>query len=99
FAHFSESLNGISTIRSYQVEQQFIKESQKRADTNQRCWFAQWMLMRWLGVRLDTIGALIIFSASIFIVASKGALEEAIAMVALAMGLMAPASMNFFVTQ
>lgn len=72
FAHFSESINGISTIRAYKLEQQFIKHNEKLIDTNMRTWFVQWMLQRWLGLRLEFIGALIILSAGLFMCAAKG---------------------------
>jgi ATP-binding cassette subfamily C (CFTR/MRP) protein 1 len=99
FAHFSESLNGLSTIRAYQLEQQFIKQNQKTLDVNQRCWFAQWMLQRWLGIRLELIGAFIIFFAAIFVVVARGSIEPGTAGLALSYALQVTVFLAFFVTQ
>lgn len=39
YAHFQESLGGISTIRAYQQQARFEKESEERVDANLRAYF------------------------------------------------------------
>lgn len=39
YAHFQESLGGISTIRAYQQQDRFQRENEWRIDANQRAYF------------------------------------------------------------
>lgn len=39
YAHFQESLGGISTIRAYQQQSRFIEENEWRVDANLRAYF------------------------------------------------------------
>lgn len=58
YAHFSESLSGLPTIRSYGELDRFIADNQYYVDLQAR---ASWLTatnQRWLAVRLDWLGAL-----------------------------------------
>lgn len=58
YAHFSESLSGLPTIRSYGEIDRFIADNQYFVDLQAR---ASWLTasnQRWLAVRLDWLGAL-----------------------------------------
>lgn len=67
YAHFSETLTGISTIRSYKKELQFQQVNADRMDLNQRPYFAQLMSQRWLAFRLESLGAILVSGASIIV--------------------------------
>jgi len=56
YAAFSEALTGLSTIHAYREEARFVKESEKRIDTENRAYFITIAAQRWLGVRLDLLG-------------------------------------------
>jgi ATP-binding cassette subfamily C (CFTR/MRP) protein 1 len=60
FAWFSESLAGLSTIRAFHQETIFVAANQKRIDHNQVCYLPSISVNRWLSVRLEFVGALII---------------------------------------
>ncbi|KAF8202113.1 multidrug resistance-associated ABC transporter [Pholiota molesta] len=60
FAWFSESLAGLSTIRAFHQETIFVAANQKRIDHNQICYLPSISVNRWLSVRLEFVGALII---------------------------------------
>jgi ABC-type multidrug transport system fused ATPase/permease subunit len=64
FAQFSESLGGLSTIRAFNVEDDFIKRSRERIDTNNRVFVLLNLINRWIGIRLDSTGALILLIAA-----------------------------------
>ena len=64
YSHFQESLGGISTIRAYEQTTRFTKENEWRIDLNLRAYFPLVSANRWLAVRLEFIGSLIIFSAA-----------------------------------
>ena len=65
FAWFSESLNGLSTIRAFSQQPIFIANNQRRVDRNQMCYLPSISVNRWLAVRLEFVGATIIFVAAI----------------------------------
>ncbi|CAO3622955.1 unnamed protein product [Cunninghamella blakesleeana] len=68
YSHFQESISGVSTIRAYDQQNRFIFENEQRLDDNQRAYFPSISCNRWLAVRLEFLGSLIIFSASAFAV-------------------------------
>ena len=62
---------GATVIRAYGQEQRFIKESESRVDYNQVCYYPSIIANRWLSVRLETIGNLIVLFASLFAVIGR----------------------------
>ncbi|KAI0725334.1 metal resistance protein YCF1 [Fomitopsis betulina] len=65
FAWFSESLNGLSTIRAFGQQNLFIQNNERRVDRNQICYLPSISVNRWLAVRLEFVGATIIFLAAV----------------------------------
>jgi ATP-binding cassette, subfamily C (CFTR/MRP), member 1 len=74
YAHFQESLNGISTVRAYRQQGRFKQENEYRIDANMRAYYPSISSNRWLAIRLEFIGSIIILFASLFAVVavSKG---------------------------
>lgn len=66
YAHFQETLGGISTIRAYRQQQRFEMENEWRVDANLRAYFPSISANRWLAVRLEFIGAIVILAAASF---------------------------------
>ncbi|KAF8638952.1 hypothetical protein AX16_010426 [Volvariella volvacea WC 439] len=64
FAWFSESLAGLSTIRAFHQQSVFIHANNCRVDRNQMCYLPSIAVNRWLSVRLEFVGAMIIFIVS-----------------------------------
>ena len=64
FAWFSESLAGLSTIRAFHHQPIFISVNQKRIDHNQICYLPSISVNRWLAVRLEFVGAMIILTVA-----------------------------------
>jgi ATP-binding cassette, subfamily C (CFTR/MRP), member 1 len=60
FAWFSESLSGLSTIRAFNQQRVFVAANQRRIDRNQICYLPGIYVNRWLAVRLEFVGAMII---------------------------------------
>ncbi|GAB1601926.1 multidrug resistance-associated protein 1-like [Argonauta hians] len=71
YNHFSETLSGSSCIRAFNVVKRFEKESSDKVDHSQTFQFAGLASNRWLGVRLEIIGNLMVFAAAIFSVAQR----------------------------
>lgn len=70
YAHFQESLSGISTIRAYQQQKRFSLENEWRVDANLRAYFPSINANRWLAVRLEFLGSVIILAAAGFAIIS-----------------------------
>jgi len=63
YSNFGETVSGVTTIRAYGMETQFIRQSELTVDENQRAGFPSVVSNRWLAVRLETVGNLITFFA------------------------------------
>ena len=70
YAHFQESLGGITTIRAYRQQTRFALENELRMDANLRAYFPSINANRWLAVRLEFLGSVIILAAAIFAIVS-----------------------------
>ncbi|RCI02867.1 hypothetical protein CU098_008807, partial [Rhizopus stolonifer] len=68
YSHFQETIQGVSTIRAYEQQQSFIFQNQSKLDTNQRAYYPSIVCNRWLSVRLEFLGSIIIFGSSILAV-------------------------------
>lgn len=85
FSHFSETLNGVSTIRAFGATGAFIRESHRRVDANLRCFYPKFIANRWLAFRLKLIGNLIVLFAAVFAVHSRDAFRDSPGFVGLIM--------------
>jgi ABC-type multidrug transport system fused ATPase/permease subunit len=70
YAHFQESLGGMTTIRAYCQQERFTLENEWRVDANLRAYIPSINANRWLGVRLEFVGSVIILSAAGFAIIS-----------------------------
>ncbi|SJX61514.1 related to ATP-binding cassette transporter protein [Sporisorium reilianum f. sp. reilianum] len=69
--HFSESLHGLVTIRAFGHVDAFVAENCRRIDTQNRAYWLAQTCQRWLSLRLDFLGSLLILSVAILVVASR----------------------------
>ncbi|KAL6414685.1 Metal resistance protein YCF1 [Ilyonectria robusta] len=102
YAHFQESLGGISTIRAYRQQQRFELENEWRVDANLRAYFPSISANRWLAVRLEFIGAIVILAAAGFAVievASGVVLKPGAVGLAMSYALQITTSLNWIVRQ
>ncbi|XP_033647324.1 ATP-binding cassette sub-family C member 9-like [Asterias rubens] len=63
FAYFSESLGGITTIRAYKASDRFYRTVIKRINVNLSAFLYLQAATRWLGIRLDFIGSIVVLLA------------------------------------
>lgn len=64
YAQFQETLGGISTIRAYGQQDRFTFNNESYMDANLKAYFPSFSANRWLAVRLEFIGSVIILCAS-----------------------------------
>ncbi|KZP31699.1 ABC protein [Athelia psychrophila] len=77
YAHFSESLTGLPTIRSYGAIDRFINDNKYYLDLENRALFLTVTNQRWLAVRLDFLGSILVFAVSIFSVVGISGISPA----------------------
>lgn len=79
YAHFSETLAGSSTIRAFGLERLFTQEIYAKIDQSQRALFTQLCLERWLSLRLDIMGVILVGTAAVLAVLSRNTLAAGLA--------------------
>eukprot|EP01138_Halocafeteria_seosinensis_P001293 gb/GECG01001326.1/.p1 GENE.gb/GECG01001326.1/~~gb/GECG01001326.1/.p1 ORF type:complete len:1688 (+),score=180.73 gb/GECG01001326.1/:1-5064(+) len=79
FANFSQTLNGFVTIRAYKENDRFIQRNDDSLDRNQQAYFMYTTSNRWLAVRLELIGALIVGGSALFAVIARGTINSSLA--------------------
>jgi len=75
YAHFSECLAGVSSIRAYNKQAEFIKENETRINRNLEAYYTSICSNRWLAMRLEFVGNCIIFFAGVFAVIERHTLS------------------------
>ncbi|KAK8780150.1 hypothetical protein V5799_018514 [Amblyomma americanum] len=65
---FGESLDGLSSIRSYGAEQVFIERFLAEVDTTQNCSFSLLISKLWMISRLDLIGCSLVLTTAMLII-------------------------------
>ena len=71
FARFTEAVSGTSSIRAYGLQDQFITGLQREVDQMNSAYYLTFSNQRWLSVRLDAIGNLLVFTTGILVVTSR----------------------------
>ncbi|KAI5833117.1 hypothetical protein K523DRAFT_413569, partial [Schizophyllum commune Tattone D] len=71
YAHFSESLSGLATIRAYGEAERFKKDNEKHVNIENRAYWLTVANQRWLAIRLDAMGATLTFVVAILAVGTR----------------------------
>lgn len=102
YAHFQESLGGISTIRAYRQQPRFLLENEWRVDANLKAFFPSISANRWLAIRLEFIGAVVILASAgfaIISVANHSGLSAGMVGLSMSYALQITSSLNWIVRQ
>nr|XP_029724825.1 multidrug resistance-associated protein 1-like isoform X4 [Aedes albopictus] len=97
YSHFGESIQGAQTIRAYGVQDRFIVESESRVDFNQVCYFPSIIANRWLAVRLEMVGNLIILFAALFAVLGRETMNPGLVGLSVSYALQITQTLNWLV--
>ncbi|KAI9235213.1 MAG: P-loop containing nucleoside triphosphate hydrolase protein [Podila humilis] len=87
YQHFTETLVGVSTIRAMNVDARFIAENERKATISSNAFYTFQTTNRWLQVRLETLGAVIVLVAALFAVAYRNSLNPGMVGLALSYAL------------
>lgn len=76
YAQFGEALNGLSTIRAYKAYDRMADINGRSMDNNIRYTLVNISANRWLAIRLETLGGLMIWFTATFAVMQNGRAEN-----------------------
>jgi len=97
YAQFSETLSGLNTIRPYQRELDFIDRNNEKLDLNQRSSYALLVSNRWVGIRVEFIGTVVVTLAAAFAVIEKNNVEAGFAGLSISYALQLTGILNWLV--
>ncbi|TFK50066.1 multidrug resistance-associated ABC transporter [Heliocybe sulcata] len=66
YASYTESLTGLSTVRAYREQDRFVRSADYGLDLENRAYYMTVAIQRWLGVRLDFFGNILILGIGLF---------------------------------
>ncbi|KAF8948883.1 hypothetical protein BGZ47_001607 [Haplosporangium gracile] len=87
YQHFSETLSGVSTIRALRCNERFIANNASRSDLASNAHFVWAVGSRWLNVRLESLGSVIVLAASLFAVLARNSVNPSMVGMSLAYAL------------
>ena len=97
YSHFTETLSGTTTIKSFNMIQKFIQHLFNKIDQNNSCYYLSVISAKWLSTRLELFGNLIVFFTSIYSVYSRGTLSPGHAGLAISNSLTITATLNLLI--
>lgn len=99
YAHFSETLSGVSTLRAYAQQRRFCVENACRLDENQRPYYLSIAANRWLAMRLELLGATVVLCSALFAVYGRHQLKPGLVGLSLTYALSLTQALNWLVRQ
>ncbi|EDV20619.1 uncharacterized protein TRIADDRAFT_50946 [Trichoplax adhaerens] len=97
YSHFGESVQGVSTIRGYNVKDRFCLLNDRKVDANQMAYYPNISSNRWLAMRLEFTGNCIVLFASIFAVVGRNALPPGIVGLSISYAMQITGTLNWMV--
>ncbi|CAF2747057.1 unnamed protein product [Rotaria sp. Silwood2] len=97
YSNFGETIQGLSSIRAYNVQQRFIDLSDRLLDRNQSCYFASTISNRWLAIRLEAITNALTLCTALFAVLMRDRLTAGIVGLTITYSMQITQSLNWLV--
>jgi ABC-type multidrug transport system fused ATPase/permease subunit len=83
YSHFTESLTGVTTIRAYGVQEEFMVTVYRKIDAYIAPFYFLWMSNRWLYARIEFTGAFVILFTGIFLIINISTIDAGMAGISL----------------
>ncbi|CAD6189209.1 unnamed protein product [Caenorhabditis auriculariae] len=71
FSNFSETIQGISTIRAFGWGSEFVQRHDRHLNLYVRCSYYSQIASRWLSIRLELLGNVVILAAAVLAIIAK----------------------------
>uniref|UniRef100_A0A3B3TV55 ABC-type glutathione-S-conjugate transporter n=1 Tax=Poecilia latipinna TaxID=48699 RepID=A0A3B3TV55_9TELE len=100
YSHFGETMSGLSVIRAYNHQERFMKHNEVTIDENLKTIYSRiivCLLNRWLAVRLQFLGNLVVFFAAVFAVISRNSIDSSLVGLSISYALNVTLTLSFVV--
>ncbi|KFW01139.1 Canalicular multispecific organic anion transporter 1, partial [Eurypyga helias] len=97
YSHFGETVSGLSVIRAYGHQKRFLQQNESTMDINQKSVYSWIVSNRWLAIRLEFVGSLVVFFSALLAVISKGTLDGGIVGLSVSSALNVTQTLNWLV--
>ncbi|NWX25574.1 MRP2 protein, partial [Notiomystis cincta] len=97
YSHFGETVSGLSVIRAYGHQERFLKHNEITMDINQKSVYSWIISNRWLAIRLEFVGSLVVFSSALLAVIAKNTLAGGIVGLSVSSALNVTQTLNWLV--
>eukprot|EP01116_Phalansterium_solitarium_P010898 TRINITY_DN263_c0_g2_i2.p1 TRINITY_DN263_c0_g2~~TRINITY_DN263_c0_g2_i2.p1 ORF type:complete len:1470 (+),score=645.31 TRINITY_DN263_c0_g2_i2:96-4505(+) len=99
YAQFGETLNGVSVIRAFGRQSEFVYTNNQKLDLNLSAFYVMQTANRWLGLRLEFLGTVVVSVAGCFLVTQAANINPGFAGLALAYAQQLTGILNWLVRQ
>ncbi|XP_062927402.1 canalicular multispecific organic anion transporter 1 isoform X1 [Mobula hypostoma] len=99
YSHFGETVTGLALIRAYGHQTRFLALNDKIVDDNQKCVFPWIISNRWLAIRLEFVGNVVVLFAGVLAVVARGSLQSGVVGLSISYALNVTQSLNWLVRQ
>lgn len=97
YSHFGETVSGLSVIRAYSHQERFLKHNEITIDENLKSVYPWIVSNRWLAIRLEFLGNLVVFFAALFAVISRDSLDSGLVGLSISYALNVTQTLNWLV--
>uniref|UniRef100_A0A8C3P3N9 Uncharacterized protein n=1 Tax=Chrysemys picta bellii TaxID=8478 RepID=A0A8C3P3N9_CHRPI len=97
YSHFGETVSGLSVIRAYGHQERFLQHNDRIMDMNQKSVYSWIVSNRWLAVRLEFVGNLVVFFAALLAVITRDSLGSGIVGLSISSALNITQTLNWLV--
>ncbi|XP_035029328.1 canalicular multispecific organic anion transporter 1 [Hippoglossus stenolepis] len=97
YSHFGETVSGLSVIRAYGHQERFLEKNETILDENLRSVYPWIMSNRWLAIRLEFIGNLVVFFSALLAVIYRNTLDSSLVGLSISSALNITQSLNWLV--
>uniref|UniRef100_A0A3Q3L1J3 ATP-binding cassette, sub-family C (CFTR/MRP), member 2 n=1 Tax=Mastacembelus armatus TaxID=205130 RepID=A0A3Q3L1J3_9TELE len=97
YSHFGETVSGLSVIRAYGHQERFLKHNEITIDENLKSVYPWIVSNRWLAIRLEFLGNLVVFFSALFAVISRETLDSGLVGLSISYALNVTQTLNWLV--
>ncbi|XP_077439067.1 ATP-binding cassette sub-family C member 2 [Vanacampus margaritifer] len=97
YSHFGETVSGLSVIRAYGHQDRFLQHNEATMDENLKTVYPWIVSNRWLAIRLEFVGNLVVFFAALFVVISRDSLDSGLVGLSISYSLNVTQTLNWLV--
>ncbi|XP_039995158.1 canalicular multispecific organic anion transporter 1 [Xiphias gladius] len=97
YSHFGETVSGLSVIRAYGHQERFLKHNEITIDENLKSVYPWIVSNRWLAIRLEFLGNLVVFFAVLFAVIARNSLDSGLVGLSISYALNVTQTLNWLV--